>query len=59
MQDRALASNLEQERLANYRRVLHQLHEDRYVEYDRRSGAVVISPRGERYVEEGLVAKLQ
>jgi hypothetical protein len=56
--DRQLASNLEQDRLANYRRVLDRLHSGRLVEFDRSSGLVKISPKGSKYVEESVLPKV-
>jgi hypothetical protein len=53
--DRDLARDLEQDRLANYRRVLHRLHTDRMIEYTESSGFAVISPKGEKDVEERLL----
>jgi hypothetical protein len=53
--DRRLASDLEQPRLANYRRVLRLLHEQRLIEYDAATGLAVISPKGEKYVEERIL----
>lgn len=55
--DRTLAASLEQSRLDNYRRVLTSLHRSRHVEYTRTSGQVVISPLGERHVEERLLPR--
>ncbi|MFF4163748.1 hypothetical protein [Streptomyces sp. NPDC001741] len=53
--DRALAKNLEQGAMGNYRRVLDRLHKERLVEYDRSTGFVHISPLGEKRVEERLL----
>lgn len=53
--DRALASNLEQARLDNYRRVLRRLHDARLVEYNKATGAVSISPKGVQDVEERIL----
>lgn len=52
--DSDLASDLEQSRLANYKRVLRALHEDRFVEYGS-DGNVEISPKGSKLVEEDLL----
>jgi len=52
--DSDLAADLEQPRLANYKRVLRTLHDDRLVEY-RSDGNVEISPKGSKLVEEDLL----
>ncbi|GAB2679421.1 hypothetical protein [Kribbella swartbergensis] len=56
--DRRLVSDLEQPRLDNYRRVLRRLHEQRLIEYSAATGIAVISPTGEKYVEERILPKL-
>lgn len=53
--DRDLARDLEQPRLGNYRRILRRLHEARMIEYSESTGLVVISPIGEKDVEERLL----
>ena len=53
--DRDLAQDLDQPRLGNYRRVLRSLHEARMIEYSETTGHVVISPKGEKDVEERLL----
>lgn len=58
LSDRQLAEDLEQERLANYRRVLARLHASRLVEFSRNTGNVRLSPKGEKDVEERLLPKL-
>lgn len=55
--DHRLARDLEQSRLANYRRVLDRLHSARKIEYTKATGCVVISPPGIREVEERLLAE--
>jgi hypothetical protein len=50
-----LARDLEQDRLANYRRVLKRLHAARMIEYDTASGRVTISPLGIKAVEEQIL----
>jgi len=52
--DRTLAEYLEQDRLANYRRVLQRLHSDRQVEYQQLAGTVVLSPLGTTRAEHLL-----
>lgn len=56
LSDQVLATNLEQPRLANYKRVLQKLHDERQLEYD--GGTVTLSPKGTKYVEEKLLPKL-
>jgi hypothetical protein len=53
--DHQLARDLEQSRLANYRRVLDKLHSARKIEYTKTTGLVVLSPPGVRDVEERLL----
>lgn len=53
--DRQLARDLEQPRLSNYRRVLHRLHTSRQIEYTESEGLAVISPKGQKDVEERLL----
>lgn len=55
--DRALAEDLGQPRLSDYRRVLRRLHKERLVEYSA-DGTVAISPTGARLVEDDLLAKV-
>jgi hypothetical protein len=55
MTDKELAKNLEQDRLANYRRVLDRLHSSRRVEFNRDSGLVVLLPPGVNDVEIRLL----
>jgi hypothetical protein len=55
MLDKDLASHLEQPRLSNYKRVLHQLHSARKIEYDNSSGKVNISPLGVSEVESRIL----
>ncbi|GLY88617.1 hypothetical protein [Actinoallomurus iriomotensis] len=50
-----LATDLKQERFANYKRVLKKLDEDILVEYNDTTSDVEISPKGEKYVEENLL----
>lgn len=53
--DRRLVSDLEQPRLDNYRRVLRRLHAHRMIEYTAATGLAVISPKGEKHVEERIL----
>ncbi|MCW6007780.1 hypothetical protein K1W54_25000 [Micromonospora sp. CPCC 205371] len=53
--DRALAKDLEQDRLGNYKRVLRRLHAARMVEYNEATGVVTLSPVGIRRVEETIL----
>ncbi|MEV7494365.1 hypothetical protein AB0O08_26805 [Streptomyces anulatus] len=53
--DKKLAKDLEQGSMSNYKRVLDRLHQARLIEYDRPTGAVHISPLGEKTVEERLL----
>lgn len=54
--DRQLADYLEK-RVDNLRtRVLRPLHSERYVEFRRPGDTAVISPKGEKYVEESLLS---
>jgi hypothetical protein len=55
LNERELATNLEQGKLANYRRVLNRLHGERLVEYDKISGSVTLSPTGIADVEKRLI----
>jgi hypothetical protein len=55
--DATLAQDLEQSRLANYKRVLRTLHGERLVEYGD-DGVVLISPKGSKRVEEELLPAL-
>ena len=54
--ERELATNLEQARLDNYRRILNRLHDERLIEYDKISGSVMISPTGIAIVEKLLIS---
>lgn len=51
-----LAKYLEQDRLANYRRVLDRLHRARAVEWNRVTGMVTLSPPGRKLVEDHLLS---
>lgn len=53
--DKSLAESLEQNRIANYKRVLNRLHSQRHIEYQERTGLVTLSPRGVKYVEERVL----
>jgi hypothetical protein len=53
--DHQLARDLEQSRLANYRRVLDKLHSARKIEYTKATGLLAISPSGIRDVEKWLL----
>ncbi|MFE5891800.1 hypothetical protein ACFQ6E_22995 [Streptomyces sp. NPDC056462] len=53
--EKVLAKNLEQNTVANYRRVLDRLHKAKLIEYERSTGTVHISPLGEKKVEERLL----
>jgi hypothetical protein len=53
--DADLARDLEQKRLDNYRRVLRGLHAARLIEYTEAGGIAIISPKGEKDVEERLL----
>jgi hypothetical protein len=55
VQDKDLARDLKQTRLANYKRVLKPLDGKIMIEYDESTGHVQISPKGERDVEERLL----
>ncbi|MCW2946195.1 MAG: hypothetical protein JWR24_2912 [Actinoallomurus sp.] len=52
--DQSLARHLEQPRLGNYRRV----HDDKLIEYTESTGQILISPKGEKEVEERLLPSL-
>jgi len=56
LNERELAANLEQHRLANYRRVLSKLHGERLIEYDKTSGSVAISPIGISVAEKRIIS---
>jgi hypothetical protein len=56
LSERELATSLEQDRLANYRRVLNRLHSERLIEYDKISGTATISPIGVADVEKRLIS---
>lgn len=53
--DRDLAKYLEQDRLANYRRVLDRLHKARAIEWNKVTGMVTLSPPGREDVEDRLL----
>ena len=57
--DKQLATNLEQPRLDNYKRVLKRLHDARMVEYNRSDGTVTLSLLGAKQVEEQLLSGLK
>lgn len=53
--EKDLATCLEQDRLANYRRVLDRLHKARMVEWNKPTGMVTLSPLGRKDVEGRLL----
>ena len=53
--DSDLAKYLEQDRLANYRRVLDRLHKARAIEWNRTTGMVTLGPPGREDVEDRLL----
>lgn len=53
--ERELAEHLEQNRLANYRRVLDGLRRARAIEWSQETGMVTLSPRGREDVEDRLL----
>jgi hypothetical protein len=53
--DKDLAKYLEQDRLANYRRVLDKLHKVRKVEWNKATGLVTLGPPGRDDVEARLL----
>lgn len=53
--DKWLAESLEQDRMANYKRVLKRLHQKRLIEYHQATGLVVISPPGIHDVETRIL----
>lgn len=53
--DEDLAKYLEQNRLANYRRVLDRLHKARAIEWNTVTGMVMLSPTGREEVEDRLL----
>jgi hypothetical protein len=53
--DKDLAKYLEQDRLANYRRVLDRLHKARAIEWNKATGMVTLSPLGREDVEDRLL----
>lgn len=53
--EKDLANFLEQDRLANYRRVLDRLHKARMVEWNKATGVVTLSPLGRKDVEDRLL----
>lgn len=58
LSERQLADNLEQNRIANYRRVLARLHASRLIEHNRSAGTACLSPKGEKDVEMRLLPHL-
>ena len=53
--DKDLADYLEQDRLANYRRVLDRLHKSRMVEWNKTTSMVTLGPPGRKDVEDRLL----
>ena len=53
--EKDLATYLEQDRLANYRRVLDRLHKARMIEWNKATGMVILSPLGRKDVEDRLL----
>lgn len=53
--EKDLARYLEQDRLANYRRILDRLHKTRVVEWNKTTGLVTLSPLGRADVEGRLL----
>jgi hypothetical protein len=53
--DNDLAKHLEQDRLANYRRVLDRLHRARAIEWNKATGMATLSPRGREDVEARIL----
>jgi hypothetical protein len=53
--DRDLTKYLEQDRLANYRRVLDRLHKARAIEWNKKTGTVTLGPPGRADVEDRLL----
>jgi len=46
--------------MKNYRRdVLNKLHADRFIEYDRESEMITLSPKGAQEVEEKILPKVK
>jgi len=46
--------------MKNYRRdVLNKLHADRFIEYDRESEMITLSPTGAQEVEEKILPKVK
>jgi hypothetical protein len=56
--ERALARDLKQPNLGNYRRVLKRLDEQLLIEYRGETGEAFISPKGEKEVEERLLPEV-
>jgi hypothetical protein len=56
--DAVLASDLKHARLRDYKKVLRTLDAQVMVEYDEETGLVIISPKGEKCVEENLLPTL-
>lgn len=54
-EEKDLATYLEQDRLANYRRVLDGLHKNRMVEWNKTTGLVTLAPPGRQDVEDRLL----
>lgn len=55
MHEKELATNLDQDRLPNYRRVLDKLHKGRLIEYNTATRHAVLSPTGIADVETRLL----
>lgn len=53
--DKDLAKYLEQDRLANYRRILDRLHKTKAIEWNKATGAVTLSPLGRKDAEDRLL----
>jgi hypothetical protein len=53
--EKLLAKYVEQDRIANYRRVLDRLHDARMLEWNRDSGLVTLGPLGRQEVEDRLL----
>jgi hypothetical protein len=56
--DQALARDLKQSRVANYRRVLKRLDEQLLIEFNPTTGQVFLSPKGEKEVEDRLLSSI-
>jgi hypothetical protein len=55
LSEKDLARYLEQDRLANYGRILDRLHKARMVEWNKTTGMVTLSPLGREDVEDRLL----